>query len=157
MREQRSKKVHKRIIRERHAELLNKDLSCEYQAIIADVVFSQVLKGAQYMTIADLLEAHAQDELKYALISPRPIDYLGKLPSVPGKPVRTSDLPKDMLRFDLDDENETIRQYRDRVRQREAFGEFAMTEQIRQSLMKEQDHYIDLVTALGDDVPNLSG
>jgi bacterioferritin len=145
------------ITRERLAELLNEDLSREYQAIIAYVVYSQVLKGVAYMNIADQLETHAPDELEHALIISRQIDYLGKMPSVKPKPVRTSDDAEEMLRFDLENENETIRQYRDRVRQCEALGEFAMAEQIRQILTKEQDHQIDLATALGEDVPDVSG
>src|ERR1700744_5652237 len=144
------------ITRERLAELLNEDLAREYQAIIAYVVYSQVLKGAEYMNIAEQLETHAHDELKHALIISRQIDYLGKMPSVTPKPVRTSEDAKEMLRFDLENENETIRQYRDRVRQCEALGEFAMAEQIRQILMQEQDHQIDLATALGEDVPDMS-
>jgi bacterioferritin len=144
------------ISRDRLAELLNEDLSREYQAIISYVVYSQVLKGAEYMNIADQLEIHAQQELKHALTISRQIDYLGKMPTVTPKPVRTSGKAKDMLRFDLENENETIRHYRERVRQCEALGEFAMAEQIRQILMEEQDHQIDLATALGVDVPNVS-
>jgi bacterioferritin len=151
-----AKKTEGTATRDRLAELLNEDLSREYQAIIAYVVYSQVLKGAEYMNIADQLEAHAHDELKHALIISRQIDYLGKMPSVTPKAVQTSDDPREMLRFDLANENETIRQYRDRVRQCEALGEFAMAEQIRQILTNEQDHQIDLATALGEDVPNLS-
>jgi bacterioferritin len=143
--------------RERLAELLNEDLAREYQAIIAYVVYSQVLKGAEYMNIADQLESHAHDELKHALIISRQIDYLGKMPSVTPKPVRVSGEARDVLRFDLENENETIRQYRDRVRQCEALGEFAMAEQIRQILTNEQDHQIDLATALGEEAPNISG
>jgi bacterioferritin len=144
------------VSRDRLAELLNEDLSREYQAIISYVVYSQVLKGAEYMNIADQLEIHAQQELKHALIISRQIDYLGKMPTVTPKPVRTSDKAKDMLRFDLENENETIRNYRERVRQCEALGEFALAEQIRQILVEEQDHQIDLATALGVDVPNVS-
>jgi bacterioferritin len=151
-----SKKPEEGVTRDRLAELLNEDLSREYQAIIAYVVYSQVLKGAEYMNIADQLETHAHDELRHALIISRQIDYLGKMPAVTPKPVRTSDDPREMLRFDLDNENETIRQYRDRVRQCEALGEFAMAEQIRQILTNEQDHQIDLATALGEDAPDLS-
>jgi bacterioferritin len=144
------------ISRDRLAELLNEDLSREYQAIISYVVYSQVLKGAEYMSIADQLEVHAQQELKHALIISRQIDYLGKMPSVTSKPVRTSEKAKEMLRFDLENENETIRNYRERVRQCEALGEYAMAEQIRQILVEEQDHQIDLATALGVEVPNVS-
>ena len=144
------------VTRERLAELLNEDLSREYQAIIAYVVYSQVLKGAEYMDIADQLEIHAKQELDHALMISRQIDYLGAMPTVTPKPVKTSKNAKDMLRFDLDNENETIRNYRDRIRQCEALGEFALAEQIRKILMQEQDHQIDLATALGIEVPDMS-
>ena len=145
------------ITRDRLAELLNEDLSREYQAIIAYVVYSQVLSGAEYMDIADQLEIHAKQELDHALTLSRQIDYLGKMPTVTPKPVRTSKDAKEMFRFDLDNENETIRNYRDRVRQCEALEEYAMAEQIRQILVQEQDHQIDLATALGVEVPDVSG
>jgi bacterioferritin len=144
------------ISRDRLAELLNEDLSREYQAIIAYVVYSQVLSGAEYMDIAAQLEIHAKQELDHALILSRQIDYLGKMPTVIPKPVRTSKRPKEMLKFDLENENETIRNYRSRIRQCERLGEFAMAEQIRQILVQEQDHQIDLATALGIKVPNVS-
>ena len=144
------------ISRDRLAELLNEDLSREYQAIIAYVVYSQVLSGAEYMDIAAQLEIHAKQELDHALILSRQIDYLGKMPTVIPKPVRTSKQPKEMLKFDLENENETIRNYRTRIRQCERLGEFAMAEQIRQILVQEQDHQIDLATALGIKVPNVS-
>src|SRR3954469_4947264 len=145
------------ISRDRLAELLNDDLCREYQAIIAYVVYSQVVSGAQYMDIAAQLEIHAKQELDHALIIARQIDYLGKMPAVTPRPVRTSENAKEMLRFDLENENETIRNYRDRVRQCEALGEFAIAEQIRQIVVQEQDHQIDLATALGEDVPDVSG
>jgi bacterioferritin len=144
------------ITRGRLAELLNEDLSREYQAIIAYVVYSQVLSGAEYMDIAAQLEIHAKQELDHALILSRQIDYLGKMPTVTPQPVRTSKKAKDMLRYDLENETETIRNYRDRIRQCEALGEYALAEQIRQILVQEQDHQIDLATALGEDVPDTS-
>jgi bacterioferritin len=143
------------VSRDRLAELLNEDLSREYQAIIAYVVYSQVLKGAEYTDIAAQLEIHAKQELDHALIISRQIDYLGKMPVVVPKPVRTSKDAKDMLRYDLDNENETIRNYRVRIPQCEGLGEYAMAEQIRQILMQEQDHQIDLATALGIEVPDV--
>lgn len=136
--------------------LLNEDLAREYQAIIAYVVYSQVLKGAEYMSIAKELEVHASEELSHALIISKQIDYLGGTPAVVPKPVKLSKNPKDLLRFDLDNETETIRQYRERVRQCEALGEFAMSEHIREILIQEQEHQIDLATALGEDPPNMS-
>jgi bacterioferritin len=147
----------KTISRDRLAEFLNEDLAREYQAIIAYVVYSQVLKGAEFMNIADQLETHAQQELQHALIISRQIDYLGKMPTVNPKPVKVSEDPKQILRFDLDNENETIRNYRERIRQCEGIGEFALAEQIRKILIQEQDHQIDLATALGIEVPNVGG
>ena len=156
MADQKSTAAGETLSRDSLAALLNEDLAREYQAIITYVVYSQVLKGPEFMNIADQLEVHAQQELKHALIISRQIDYLGKMPTVTAKPVKTSENAREMLRFDLDQENETIRNYRDRVRQCEALGEFAMAEQIRQILIDEQDHQIDLATALGEDAPDLS-
>jgi bacterioferritin len=143
------------VTREQLIGLLNEDLAREYQAMIAYVVYSQVLKGAQYMNIASELEVHAGQELAHALTIAKQIDYLGGMPLVTPKPVKTSDKAEDMLRFDLDNENETIRNYRQRVRQCEALGEFALAEQIRDILVQEQDHQIALATALGIDVPDV--
>jgi len=145
------------VSRDKLADLLNEDLSREYQAIIGYVVYSQVLKGAEFMSIAAQLEIHAAEELKHALILSKQIDYLGKMPVVAPKPVKTSENAREMLRFDLDNENETIRNYRERVQQCEALGEYAMAELIRQILVDEQDHQIDLATALGEDVPDVGG
>ena len=119
------------------------------------MVYSQVLKGAQYMNIAGELQLHAGQELQHALIIAKQIDYLGGMPAVAAKPVKTSEDAEEMLRFDLDNENETVRNYGQRVRQCEALGEYAMAEQIRQILVEEQEHQIDLATALGIEVPDV--
>ncbi len=137
-------------------DLLNQDLEREYQAIIAYVVYSQVLKGAQYMNIAGELEKHAHEELAHALTLANQIDYLGGMPATVPRPVRTSSKATDMLKFDLQNEADTIRNYRDRVRQCDAIGEFAMAEHIREILLDEQDHLIALATALGIDPPDVS-
>jgi bacterioferritin len=142
--------------REDLIKLLNEDLSREYQAIIAYVVYSQVLKGAAYMNIAAELAIHATEELQHAIILSNQIDYLGGMPSVTPKQVKTSEDAKEMLRFDLDNENDTIRNYRERIRQCESLGEYAMAEQIRGILVQEQDHQTALATALGIDVPDVS-
>jgi bacterioferritin len=144
------------VTREDLVDLLNEDLAREYQAIISYVVYSQVLKGAQYMNIAAELEIHAGQELQHALIIASQIDYLGGMPKVMPKPVKTSEKAEDMLRFDLENENETIRNYRLRVRQCEALGEYAIAEHVRDILVQEQDHQIALATALGVEIPNVT-
>jgi len=146
----------KTLTRQQLTDLLNEDLAREYQAIIAYVVYSQVLKGAEYMSIAGELEKHAQEELEHALIIAKQIDYLGGMPTVTPKPVKTSDKAEEMLRFDLQNENETIRNYRERVRQCESLGEYAMAEHIREILVAEQEHQIDLATALGENIPDVT-
>jgi bacterioferritin len=143
------------LTRKKLIDLLNEDLSREFQAIIAYVNYSQVLKGAAYMNIAAELAVHATEELAHAIILSNQIDYLGGMPTTIPKPVKTSEKAEDMLRFDLDNENETIRNYRRRIKQCDELGEFATAEQIRQILLQEQDHQIALATALGINVPNV--
>jgi bacterioferritin len=140
--------------REKLIDALNEDLSREYQAIISYVNYSQVLKGAAYMNIADELAIHATEELSHALQVANHIDYLGGMPSVTPKPVKTSEKAEEMLRFDLENETETIRQYRGRIKQADALNEFAITESLRNILVQEQDHLIALATALGIDSPD---
>src|SRR5476651_1569672 len=144
------------VTRDDLVDLLNEDLAREYQAIIGYVVYSQVIKGAQYMNIAAELEKHAGEELQHALTIAKQIDYFGGMPKVTPKPVKTSEKAEEMLQFDLDNETETIRNYRQRVRQCEALGEYALAEHIRDILVQEQDHQIALATALGVEVPNVS-
>lgn len=141
------------ITREKMVELLNEDLAREYQAIIAYTVYSQLLKGAIYTDIARELEVHAGEELAHALKISKQIDYLGGTPTTVPAPVKLSDKPEDLLRFDLSNEQETIGHYRTRIRQAEAMGEFALSETLRQIIVQEQEHAIDLADALGIDVP----
>lgn len=145
-----------KMTREKLIDALNQDLAREYQAIIAYVNYSQVLKGAAYMNIADELEKHAGEELAHAITIAKQIDYLGGMPTVEPKKVKTSEKAEDMLRFDLDNENETIKNYRMRVRQCEDLGEYALAEQIREILVQEQEHQSDLAMALGEDVPDVT-
>jgi bacterioferritin len=136
-------------------DALNEDLSREYQAIIGYTVYSNVLSGAQWMNIAAELKLHAAEELQHAMILADQIDYLGGSPTATPKPVKLSKKAEDMLRFDLDNESETIRNYRQRVKQAEALGHYALSEQLRKIIAQEQNHQHDLATALGIDVPKV--
>ena len=144
------------ITREGLIDRLNEDLAREYQAIIAYVVYSQVLKGAAYMNIAAELEVHAGEELQHAITIARHIDYLGGMPTGSAMPVVLSEKAEVMLRADLDNENDTVRNYRERLKQCEALQEYAIAEDIREILRQEQEHQIDLATALGEEVPDVS-
>lgn len=144
-----------KLTREEMVRLLNEDLAREYQAVIAYTVYSQVLKGAAYTDIATELEAHASEELAHALKLSRQIDYFGGMPTVQPKPVKTSEDPKKMLQFDLDNERETIRNYRLRIRQADLMGEFALSEILRGIIVQEQEHLQDLSDALGIQAPEI--
>jgi bacterioferritin len=144
-----------KVSRERMVELLNEDLSREYQAIIAYTIYSQTIKGAAFNNIATELEGHASEELSHAILLARQIDYLNGTPVSVPKEVKTSDKAEEMLRFDLENERETIRNYRERIRQADAMGEFALGEVLRRIIEQEQDHLLDLADALGVDAPKI--
>jgi bacterioferritin len=128
---------------------LNEDLARKYKAIIQSVVFSSTLKGAEYGDIAEQLKKHASQELAHALEVDRQIDYLGGDPTVKGKEAEYSQESRKMLEIDLRAEQETIKSYRERIRQAERAGEFALSEALRDIIAEEQDHEIDLRNALG--------
>lgn len=143
--------------RERFVELLNEDLAREYQAIIAYVIYSQTIKGAQFTDIARELQVHAGEELSHAILIAKQIDYLNGTPVTTPQPVKTSDKAEDMLRFDLANEQETIVNYRERIRQAEAMGEFGISEVLRKIIAQEQEHFTDLAGALGIENPKIEG
>ena len=136
--------------------LLNEDLAREYQAIIAYIVYSQTMKGAKYQHIAKELEKHAGEELDHAIKIAKQIDYFNGTPITKPKEVKFSDNPDDLLRFDLENERVTILAYRERIRQAEAMGEFALSETLREIIVQEQEHLTDLAEALGIDNPKLT-
>jgi bacterioferritin len=144
-----------KVTRERLIELLNEDLAREYQAIIAYTVFSQTMKGAEFTAIAGELAVHAGEELNHAIQVAKQIDYLNGKPVTVPKPVKTSEDAREMLRLDLENEKETILHYRDRIRQAEALGEFAMSEVLRKIIEQEQEHLTDLADALGIPSPRI--
>jgi bacterioferritin len=144
-----------KISREQLVKLLNEDLSREYQAIIAYVIYSQTMKGAAYNHIAGELELHAAEELSHALLIAKQIDYLNGTPTRTPKEVKISDKAEDMLRFDLENEKETIRNYRQRIKQADELSEFALGEVLRKIISQEQDHLLDLADALGIDAPKI--
>lgn len=141
------------ISRKQMIKLLNQDLAREYQAIISYVVYSQTMKGAKFQHIAKELERHAGEELDHALKIAKQIDYFNGVPVTAPKEVRLSPKAEDMLRFDLENERVTIIAYRQRIRQAEAMGEFALSEVLREIIVQEQEHLTDLADALGIDNP----
>jgi bacterioferritin len=147
----------KKISRKQMVDLLNEDLAREYQAIIAYVIYSQTMKGAEYNHIAQELEKHAGEELAHAIQIANQIDYLNGKPVNKPKEVKVSDKPTEMLRFDLENERQTLVNYRQRIRQADAMGEFALGEVLREIIAQEQEHLQDLADALGIDTPKIEG
>jgi bacterioferritin len=145
-----------KISRKEMVALLNEDLAREFQAVIAYVVYSQTMKGAKYKAIADELKKHASEELDHAIQITKQIDYFNGTPVTVPKPVKLSDKPDDMLHFDLKNEEDTIKAYRERIRQADAMGEFGLSEVLRKIIAQEQEHLTDLADALGIDNPKIS-
>jgi len=145
-----------KISREKLIDLLNEDLSREYQAIIAYIIYSQTIKGAQYNNIAQELEKHAGEELQHAILIAKQIDYLNGTPTNVPQPVKQSDKAEEMLRFDLENEKQTILNYRERILQAESLQEYAIGEVLRKIIAQEQEHLTDLADALGIDTPKLA-
>ena len=143
------------ITRKEMIRLLNEDLAGEYQAIISYIIYSQTMKGAKFQHIAAELEKHAGEELEHALKIAKQIDYFNGTPVTEPKKIRLSAKPEDMLRFDLENERDTIIRYRERIRQAEGMGEFALSEVLREIIMQEQEHLTDLAEALGIDNPKI--
>ncbi len=146
-----------KITRKQMVDLLNQDLAREYQAIIAYVIYSQTIKGAEYNHIAQELEKHAGEELQHAIQIAKQIDYFNGSPTNKPKEVKVSEKPKEMLRFDLENERQTLMNYRQRIRQADAMGEFALGEVLRKIIAQEQEHLQDLADALGIDTPKIEG
>ncbi|MDQ6911876.1 MAG: ferritin-like domain-containing protein [Verrucomicrobiota bacterium] len=144
-----------KITRKRMVELLNEDLAREYQAIIAYIIYSQTIKGAEYNHIAQELEKHAGEELQHAIKIAKQIDYLNGTPTNKPKEVKVSDKAKEMLKFDLENERVTLVNYRERIRQADGMGEFALGEVLREIIAQEQEHLQDLADALGIETPKI--
>jgi bacterioferritin len=128
---------------------LQEDLAREYKAIIQYVVYSQAISEPQYMNIAEELEKHAHEELDHAIRIARQIDYFGEYPTITPKTAQASEDSKTMLEYDLQGEDETVANYRKRIQQANALGEFALAEELQEIIRQEQEHQIDLATALG--------
>ncbi len=128
---------------------LQEDLAREYTAIIQYVIYSQKIDRAQYQNIATELEQHAHEELDHAIAIAKQLDYFGAYPTHQPEPVEVPEDNEGMLRADLHAEDTTIDNYRQRIRQAEALGQYPLAEVLRGIIMQEQDHQIDLASALG--------
>lgn len=137
------------ISKEQLIELLNKDLSLEYTAIVQYTQHAGVLKGAMYQSIQKELIVHAQEELQHATILTAQIAYLGGVPTVDVPPAKVSSDNVTMLQQDLDGENDAIQRYITRISQAEGLNLFHLAQQLRNILAVEQEHAMDLEQALG--------
>jgi bacterioferritin len=137
------------LTRDQLVEGLQQDLAREYKAIIQYVIFSQKLDTARFQQIASELEKHAHQELDHALAIARQLDYFGAYPVHEPKPVDAPEDNEEMLWADLRAEDDTVKNYRERIREAESLGEFALAEVLQEIIRQEQDHQIDLASALG--------
>jgi len=134
---------------EKLIELLNKDLELEYSAAIQYINHAAVMTGAAYGDIIKELKIHANEEIQHAMTLADQIDYLRGAPSIKVGKIQTSEDNDEMLRQDLDGEEDAISRYKSRVEQAEQLKEFALAQQLRNILAMEQEHAMDLRQALG--------
>ncbi|MEW6171938.1 MAG: ferritin-like domain-containing protein [Bacillota bacterium] len=123
---------------------LNLDLSWEYAAMIQYIQHASMLSGAEYVAVIDELLEHAQEEHEHAVIVSGLIQYLGGVPTVEVAQRLTSLDNKEMLNQDLKGEYDAIRRYLQRIEQLEALKLYDSAQKIRNIVMAEQEHAIDL-------------
>jgi bacterioferritin len=131
-------------------KLLNHDLKLEYSAAIQYINHAAVMKGAAYGDIIKEIKLHATEEIQHAMILSDQIDFLGGTPSIMVGNILTSVDNLEMLRQDLDGEEDAIQRYKIRIEQAEGLKEFALSQHLRTILAMEQEHAMDLKQALGD-------
>jgi len=137
------------ITTEKLTELLNHDLELEYSAAIQYINHSAVMKGAAYGDVIKELKIHANEEIMHAMTLADQIDFLGGEPTVNVGKIKTSGENEEMLRQDLDGEEDAIMRYKVRIEQAESLKEYALAQQLRNILAVEQEHAMDLKQALG--------
>jgi bacterioferritin len=130
-------------------ELLNNDLALEYSAAIQYIQHAAVMSGAQYGDIIKELKVHATEEIQHAMALADQIDFLGGVPAIDIGKIHTSDDNVEMLKQDLEGEEDAIKRYKVRIEQAEEIKEFALAQQLRNILATEQEHAMDLKQALG--------
>lgn len=128
---------------------LNMDLSKEYSAAIQYINHSSVMSGAAYGDIIKELKIHANEEIQHAIILADQIDYLGGKPTVKVDEIYTAEENEEMLKQDINGEEDAITRYKERVSQAEELTEYALAQQLRNILAMEQEHAMDLKQALG--------
>ncbi len=137
-----------KITLEEFVEKLNYDLEWEYAAALQYVQHQAVMSGAAYDNIADELALHAEEELQHAIQLADQIDYLGGTPSVNVQEIKTGEKADKMLKQDLEGERDAIERYKKRIKQAEELDEYATAQTLRDILVTEQEHEMDLMDAL---------
>ena len=135
--------------KEKLIELLNRDLALEYSAAIQYIQHAAVMSGAQFGDIIKELKIHATEEIQHAVTLADQIDFLGGVPTIDVDKIYTSDDNVEMLKQDLNGEEDAIKRSKVRVEQAEELKEFALAQHLRNILAVEQEHAMDLKQALG--------
>jgi bacterioferritin len=131
-------------------DLLNEDLSTEYQSIVQYTQHIATIKGAQYQALVDELRKHVGQELEHAMTLADQIDFLGGVPTVVVPKIVSEPDEDAALRLDLELETSQLARYRERVTQANDLGLPDVAEALKPLLTQTQDHVMDLQTALGE-------
>jgi bacterioferritin len=130
-------------------EMLNQDLSTEYQSIVQYTNHVATITGAEYLSIVDELKLHLSQELGHAQILATQVSFLGGSPTTMVAPVVVADDSRSALQADLRLEQDQLDRYRERFAQANDLGLADVAEALRPLLEQTQEHVRDLQAALG--------
>lgn len=138
------------ITKDQLIDLMNEDLSTEYQSIIQYIAHVAVLKGAEYLNTIEELRVHIGHETHHAQTLADQIDFLGGVPTTKVPEIEPTSDTVSALKADLALETAQLARYRERVAQANELGLPDVAEALKPLLTQTQDHVMDLQTALGD-------
>jgi bacterioferritin len=136
--------------RDEFTQLLNEDLSTEYQSIVQYNLHISTITGPEYVSTVEELTLHLGQELIHAQVLAAQVSFLGGDPTTTVRQVSRSSTSKDALGADLRLEEEQLERYRDRFAQATELGLADVGEALRPLLEQTQEHVRDLRAALGE-------
>jgi bacterioferritin len=137
------------LTRERFIQLLNDDLSTEYQSIVQYNLHISTVTGAEFVSTIDELAIHLTQELQHARVLAQQVSFLGGIPTTSVREVLASTSSRGALDSDLKLEQEQLQRYRERFSQATELALADVGEALRPLLEQTQEHVRDLQTALG--------
>lgn len=121
-------------------ENLNEDLAGELSAIIQYIIYASKASGPFRPQIADFFLAEIPDEQGHAEFLSKKIIALGGEPTTKPRPVPEASNNKEMLERVLEAEQRAVRDYTERAKQAEDFGDKGLVVQLEDMVRDESGH-----------------